>query len=62
MKPITQTTKSNIRFQKMRASYLGDRKKKHPTTQLYGQRNKPVVSWGFNEHILNKYIFFNLPL
>ena len=57
MKPITQTTKSNIRFQKMRASYLGDRKKKHQTTQLYGKRNKSVVSWGFNEHILNKYIW-----
>jgi hypothetical protein len=41
----------------MRASYLGDRKKKHLTTQLYGQRNKSVVSWGFNEHILNKYIW-----
>lgn len=57
MKPITQTIKSNIRFQKMRASYLGDRKKKHQTTQLYGQRNKSVVSWGFNEHILNKHIW-----
>ena len=57
MKPITQTIKSNIRFQTMRARYLSDRKKKHPTTQLYGQRNKSVVSWGFNEHILNKHIW-----
>ena len=57
MKPITKKTKSNIIFQKMRAHYLGDIKKKHPTEQLYGQRNKSVLSWGFNEYILNKYIW-----